>query len=565
MARSLCISLLISCGCGAMLPDSSRVQRSALAGDAGALGTYNVAPGDVAVAGISSGGFMAVQLHVAYSATFQRGAAIFAGGPFYCAQDSIVNAITTCETGSPTASTYESTTDSYANSGDIDPTSNLSGAQVWMWSGTGDTTVKQSVMDSLQGYYQHYRANVTYDNTSSSGHAWISPDATNSCTVSQTPYINNCNVDAEQQFLSQFWGSLQPKSTGSLQGSFIPFDQDEFLDDGNAPAHSMDETGWLYVPPSCASGSVCHLVVALHGCEQNYGNANIGDTFIKKTGLDEWADTNGILVLYPQTTTSSSNSNACWDWWGYDDANYAKKSGHQMLAIKRMVDRITGVASTSTSTSTGTTTTTATATATSTSGSGSSTGSTTGGFCQIFTDNNYNHVQAGRAYIGSPCAGGHACAVGSNDDMGLYNTFQTTTLVEAPQGYYAIGTSCPTSSTSATGTSGTSTSATSTSATGTSVGASTGSATGASTTSDSSTSTSGATGGTSTSSSGTGSTTAGSTSAGATSGASASATGGSSGSTGGSSSGGCGSAGADVSILSLLTLVVLRRQRTRRV
>lgn len=49
-------------------------------------------PAEVSVSGLSAGGFMAVQLHVAYSATFKRGAGVVAGGPFYCAEGSVVNA-----------------------------------------------------------------------------------------------------------------------------------------------------------------------------------------------------------------------------------------------------------------------------------------------------------------------------------------------------------------------------------------------------------------------------------------------------------------------------------------
>ena len=41
-------------------------------------------PQTVTVSGFSSGGFMAVQMHVAHS-SFIKGAAIFAGGPFGCA------------------------------------------------------------------------------------------------------------------------------------------------------------------------------------------------------------------------------------------------------------------------------------------------------------------------------------------------------------------------------------------------------------------------------------------------------------------------------------------------
>jgi poly(3-hydroxybutyrate) depolymerase len=43
----------------------------------------DIDPSKVTVSGLSSGGFMAVQMHVAYSSVFS-GAGIFAGGPYYC-------------------------------------------------------------------------------------------------------------------------------------------------------------------------------------------------------------------------------------------------------------------------------------------------------------------------------------------------------------------------------------------------------------------------------------------------------------------------------------------------
>src|SRR5205823_2001083 len=46
------------------------------------------------------------------------------------------------------------------------------------------------------------------------------------------------------------------------------------------------------------------------------------------------------IVLYPQASNGSGNPLGCWDWWGYDDARYAKKNGNQMQAVKAMVDRI---------------------------------------------------------------------------------------------------------------------------------------------------------------------------------------------------------------------------------
>lgn len=54
---------------------------------AATLPSYNVDPKSVSVSGLSSGGYMAAQLGVAYSGTFQTGFGVFAGGPFDCARN----------------------------------------------------------------------------------------------------------------------------------------------------------------------------------------------------------------------------------------------------------------------------------------------------------------------------------------------------------------------------------------------------------------------------------------------------------------------------------------------
>lgn len=58
------------------------------------------------------------------------------------------------------------------------------------------------------------------------------------------------------------------------------------------------------------------------------------------------------------------------------------------------------------------------------------------GYCG--TTDNYSHVQAGRAYTD----GSYAYAEGSDENMGLYNTFETTTLKETSEGYFEIVDSC---------------------------------------------------------------------------------------------------------------------------
>lgn len=58
--------------------------------------------------------------------------------------------------------------------------------------------------------------------------------------------------------------------------------------------------------------------------------------------------------------------------------------------------------------------------------------------CTATTASNYAHVQAGRAHN----SGGYALANGSNQNMGLNNTFYTATLAQTSAGYYVIG-NCP--------------------------------------------------------------------------------------------------------------------------
>jgi poly(3-hydroxybutyrate) depolymerase len=385
-----------------------------IAGPAAAqqLGSYEIRQDRIFVAGISSGGYMAVQMHVAFSRLF-KGAAIYAGGPYDCAQDSLATALTTCLTDLPPVNlaALESTTVSWASQGLIDPVDNLKGQPVYLWSGTADTTVRQPLMDALKSYYQNFQASVFhYDNNFDAQHGWESPYGRLSCQQLGTPYIIQCTntdqiasggvggvpgfslpgfslpglslpglslsglslpgqssaaadfepgqsgdfefgqsiaafgpYDSEKVWLTQWFGNLKAKNERKLKGGVIPFDQNEFAPGGSAAAISMDKTGYAFVPAECANGQECGLVLALHGCLQNFGT--IGAAFINDAGINEWADTNRIIVLYPQTiATNVSNPQACWDWWGYlNDPNYAQKTGPQMQALSAMVTRVAGL------------------------------------------------------------------------------------------------------------------------------------------------------------------------------------------------------------------------------
>jgi poly(3-hydroxybutyrate) depolymerase len=319
----------------------------------GKLGSYHVAPSQIFVAGISSGGFFGVQMHVAHSAVF-RGAAIYAGGVYHCAQDSVELALVECggETVNGQA-LYQSTlaqSDSYLDqqsaAGTIDASSHLQSQPVYLWSGTHDSVVNPREMADLNAQYAHYGARITFDNAFPADHGWESPTGELPCNVVASPYMISCSqngavYDSEQTWLSLFFGNLQPRNGGTLHGSLLRFDQTEF---GANAGNSMDTNGTVFVPQPCAAGGLCGFVVVFHGCHQGHGE--IGDKFVTESGIDEWADANKIIVLYPYAVPAPGpfpyNPNGCWDWWGYDDANYSLKSGTQMSIVYRMVQRVTG-------------------------------------------------------------------------------------------------------------------------------------------------------------------------------------------------------------------------------
>ena len=282
------------------------------------LGPFNVPKDRVFIAGISSGGYMAVQMQVAYSGLF-NGAAIYAGGPDYCAQDSLLLALTTCLANVPPVNTASlvAVTQRWSQQGLIDPVSNLKGQPIYLWSGVLDTTVRQPLMDSLRDYYTALGADVfRYDNNFRAEHGWESPYGPLPCGTAASPYVITCSgydrngasytdegyaapYDSEQVWLTRLLGPLHPKNTGTLQGSIVPFDQNRFTPGANAAAISMDQTGYAFVPQDCAAGRRCALVMALHGCLQS--NTSVGMAFIQDAGLNQSADTNRFVVLYPQT------------------------------------------------------------------------------------------------------------------------------------------------------------------------------------------------------------------------------------------------------------------------
>jgi poly(3-hydroxybutyrate) depolymerase len=315
------------------------------------LPAYNVDIAQTSVSGISSGAFMAVQFGTAWSSTV-KGVGAIAGGPLGCSEGSLSEALSTCTGGAPAIDLIEliKRTDTWSRSGAIDDTAKIAAQKIYLFHGFNDNVVARPVSDSLRAYYAHYlgqnQANLFYQTAIGAGHSQVTLAFGAKCNANDGEYINRCNYDQAGIILQHIYGALTPRNASALTGKLQSFSQAEFTAPDQPIADSMDDKGFIYIPASCAAKQRCRLHVALHGCLQSFGN--IGEDFVRHAGYNDWADTNRIIVLYPQIIALGiANPKACWDWWGYLDANptesptYLLKSGKQIKTIKAMVDRVT--------------------------------------------------------------------------------------------------------------------------------------------------------------------------------------------------------------------------------
>lgn len=320
-----------------------------------ALPSYGVDLSQTTVSGLSSGAFMAGQFAVAFS-SIVSGAGIVAGGPYYCAGEPGVypfisylnNAMTECMNPGeaavepPDAQLLWDHTEEFSRAGVIDDAANLRRQAIYLFSGTRDETVTTDVVDQTYRYYQLADAQkIRYVDNVPAGHAMITDDSANhACPVTAPPFINNCGIREAQEILDFLYTGMKPPAA-RLSGTTLEFDQGAFTQVGS----SMSERGYAYVPASCET-QTCRVHIAFHGCLQ--GARAIGDQFYGHAGYNEVADTNELIVLYPQVEPSylyPYNPKGCWDFWGYSTFNpfapaFYTKAGPQMAAVRAMLDRL---------------------------------------------------------------------------------------------------------------------------------------------------------------------------------------------------------------------------------
>lgn len=311
------------------------------------------------VVGLSSGGYMANQLAVAWPERFS-GVGVLAAGPWGCAQGSLSLALNQCmmtRRGAPSLDILEGRHNRYRTQEQVGSVEALRQLRVFVWHGDDDDVVEPALGALLAEQWEQWLASpdqlraVRSENT---GHGWpvrlpsgstSGPQEWGNCRQGGGSYVLACDENLAGEMLDWLYPdremsvNRQPEheSGGESNGALVAFDQSEFAVKGLA------DTGYVFIPQGCEAGN-CPVTLALHGCQMT--EEAIGDTFIRRTGLNEWAASHQQIVLYPQTETSMANPQGCWDWWGFAESTWQlsplhdTRDGTQIRALMAMLDRL---------------------------------------------------------------------------------------------------------------------------------------------------------------------------------------------------------------------------------
>jgi poly(3-hydroxybutyrate) depolymerase len=293
------------------------------------------------VSGLSSGGYMAAQFQLAH-ADWVKGAAIVAAGPVYCAQNNLMTALDHCinKVGSPIPlADINKQLKDWSVQGLLASEAQIKQSKIWLLHGTADQKISKEVADALHQQYQQWlpATQLSYIQDKNFAHHMPTVSEGSACDTSEAPFLGKCNYDAAGEALKFIQAGLKAPADIS-SGTVYPIEQQTIAGD---LADTMAEQGYVYVPENCEQGQSCSLHISFHGCNQHA--EAVGMAYVEKAGFNRYADSNNIVVLYPQTRASNlmpMNPQACWDWWGYTDANYANRKGLQIQAVVKLAQSL---------------------------------------------------------------------------------------------------------------------------------------------------------------------------------------------------------------------------------
>lgn len=315
-----------------------------------ALPALDARSDDASVVGVSSGGYMASQMAIAWPERF-AGLGVIAAGPWACAQGALSLALGQCmlsTKGPVDLDAIDGRYQGYLERELVGTPQQLATLRAYVWHGGADEVIApsigQSLAQQLSGWLADPEKQLSVVVDAEAAHGWPvgskklnEPGSeTADCAKGGGNYLLNCDRQVATEALDWIHGPV-PDDGIEHSGRLVRFDQGDF------EARGLADVGYLYIPEACEAGG-CPVTVALHGCKMS---ANQGDeSFVRHSGLNQRASAEGRLVLYPQAKASMANPQGCWDWWGFTESSWQidplhdSRQGRQLGALMQMLDRL---------------------------------------------------------------------------------------------------------------------------------------------------------------------------------------------------------------------------------
>jgi len=287
------------------------------------------------------------------------GAGIFAGEPFHCA-------VTRFKDDPPNipydhCKTYPNWVDvkllgEYAkeeeNQGNISPLVYLYDDYIYLYRGSKDPIYYPGSVENTGDFYKLFvnsESQILLENTIPSLHCMPTVNYGTPCGIEGDPHgIEKCNYDGAGICLSHIYQKIPLIPPGTaMDDNLIEFDQTLYF---GSIFPGLADIGWIYIPQPCqlhSNPKPCKLHIFFHGCGMDFSIPSFNFTYIKHAGFNSWAESNEMVVLYPQMGGYKNGTKqqlaGCWDSYGDTGGNYCLKTSVQMSTVRRMIYAIAGV------------------------------------------------------------------------------------------------------------------------------------------------------------------------------------------------------------------------------
>lgn len=289
--------------------------------------------------------------------SYVQGVGIVAGGPYACVKEHpfIVNCLGIVRLFTINNPLLIDNANEENSLGNIDPIANVPTQRIFIYSGQQDTTITNSVVRKTKDFYNQIgdpgKVKFVERRGEHNFPTDFDADGNGNCAIPFYPFVANCGYDGAGELLKHVLGTpLNPRNDDEPTGFLVKFNQSELHP--KPSSIGLGEYGFLYIPDGCIDPEIpCRLHVVFHGCQQPVTyplHRNMH--FIRNSGYIQVADTNNIIMAFPQTVSRLIRPSfpyvhpgsllACWDMFGMYGSNYATKNGAQIAAMQTLVDKI---------------------------------------------------------------------------------------------------------------------------------------------------------------------------------------------------------------------------------